>query len=189
MKNSLLIVCLLLSVFSCKEKPRPLPELPADSIFHLSSHWQNQQGDTLQLQELRGKTLVVVMIYTSCKTACPLLVANMKKIEAAINKKKLASSTLVLVSIDPVTDTPENLFAFARQNEMTADHWVFLRSDEEATQEFANVLSMKYKKISPLDFSHSNIISVFNKEGQLVLQEEGIEVDVAKIAGAVNNSD
>jgi protein SCO1/2 len=48
---------------------------------------------------------------------------------------------------------------------------------------------MKYKKISPIDFSHSNIISVFNKEGQLVLQEEGTQVDIEKIAGTINKLD
>jgi protein SCO1/2 len=45
---------------------------------------------------------------------------------------------------------------------------------------------MKYKKISPVDFSHSNIISIFNKEGKLIMQEEGLEIDVAKVAGEVN---
>jgi protein SCO1/2 len=65
-------------------------------------------------------------------------------------------------------------------------HWVFLRSNEADTQEFANVLAMKYKKISPVDFSHSNIISIFNKEGKLIMQEEGLEIDVAKVAGEVN---
>ena len=44
---------------------------------------------------------------------------------------------------------------------------------------------MKYKKITPLDFSHSNIISVFNPEGVLVHQQEGLGVNnqetIAKI--------
>jgi protein SCO1/2 len=189
MKNSVIALLLLFTIFSCGEKPKPLSELPSDSIFHLPSSWQNQHGDTMDLNKLRGKNLVVVMIYTSCKTACPLLVSNMKQIEGKINKNKLASSSLVLVSIDPATDTPENLLAFAKKNEMNEPHWIFLRSTEDATLEFANVLSMKYKKISAIDFSHSNIISVFNKEGQLVLQEEGTQVDIEKIAGTINKLD
>jgi protein SCO1/2 len=44
-------------------------------------------------------------------------------------------------------------------------------------QEFANVLSVKYKQISPMDFSHSNIISVFNTKGELIHQQEGLSVN------------
>ncbi len=40
----------------------------------------------------------------------------------------------------------------------------------------AAVLAVNYKKISPIDFSHSNIISVFNAEGELAFQQEGLGV-------------
>jgi protein SCO1/2 len=48
---------------------------------------------------------------------------------------------------------------------------------DENTREFANILAVKYKEISPIDFSHSNIISVFNQQGVLVNQQEGLGVD------------
>ena len=166
---------------SCeRNKKQPVP-LPSDSIFNLSSQWKNQYGDSLYLKDLQGKTLAVVMIYTTCKTACPILVSKMKSIESKIAKKDKKDVSLVLVSIDPETDTPARLQAFAKTNQMSGPQWVFLTSNESSTQEFANVLSMKYKKISPMDFSHSNIISVFSPEGQLVSQEEGT-IDVDKVA-------
>ena len=63
---------------------------------------------------------------------------------------------------------------------------IFLRSDEEATREFANVLAVKYKKISPIEFSHSNIISVFDRNGELVSQEEGSGINSEAVAKTVN---
>jgi protein SCO1/2 len=42
------------------------------------------------------------------------------------------------------------------------------------------VLAVNYKKISPMDFSHSNIISVFDQQGELVHQKEGLGVDSKK---------
>ena len=36
---------------------------------------------------------------------------------------------------------------------------------------------VKYKQISPMDFSHSNIISVFNTKGELIHQQEGLSVN------------
>ncbi len=108
----------------------------------------------------------------------------MKSIDAKIDKKEKQAISLVLVSIDPETDTPDRLHEFAKTNEMQDPQWTFLTSNENATQEFANVLSMKYKKISPIDFSHSNIISVFSPDGQLVSQEEG-SIDVDKVAATI----
>ncbi|RQP10736.1 MAG: SCO family protein, partial [Chryseobacterium sp.] len=47
------------------------------------------------------------------------------------------------------------------------------------TQQLANVLAVKYKQISPMDFSHSNIISVFNRGGVLQYQKEGSGIDIS----------
>jgi len=123
------------------------------SIFNLTTKWNTEEGKSIELKDLKGKTLVMVMIYTTCKAACPRLVADMRNIEAQIPKKYINNINFVLVSIDPETDTPKRL------------------------KEFANVLAVKYKEISPLDFSHSNIISVFNSGGELMHQQEGLGVD------------
>lgn len=186
MKKYIVFLLALVFFVSCKEQPKVVEELPSDSIFNLTSNWQDQNGKDLKLADLRGKTLVVVMIYTTCKSACPILVSDMKKIEKEIDPTVLKDVNLVLVSIDPEHDTPEVLKKFAETRRMTEPHWVFLRSNEDATQEFANVLSMKYKKISPVDFSHSNIISIFNPLGELVIQEEGLVINSKKIAAKVN---
>lgn len=186
MKKYILFLLSLVFFVSCNEQAKVVEELPSDSIFNLTSNWQDQNGKDLKLADLRGKTLVVVMIYTTCKSACPILVSDMKKIEKEIDPTVLKDVNLVLVSIDPEHDTPEVLKKFAETRRMTEPHWVFLRSNEDATQEFANVLSMKYKKISPVDFSHSNIISIFNPLGELVVQEEGLVINSKKIAAKVN---
>src|SRR5690554_1159738 len=150
MQKLIFLIISIALLQSCNNKTTEIEELPSDSIFHLTSNWQNQHGEDLKLNDLRGKTLVVVMIYTSCQVACPILVADMKKIENQINKKYLNKTSLVLVTIDPENDTPDVLKKFAETRDLTEAHWVFLRSNSLATQEFANVLSMKYKKISQI---------------------------------------
>ena len=148
-----------------------------ESIFNLTSQWHTQNGKTIELKDLKGKTLVMVMIYTSCKAACPRLAADMRNIEAQIPDEKIKNTQFVLVSIDPKIDTPDRLKAFAKENFMNGEQWTFLQGTESGVREFANVLSVKYKEISPIDFSHSNIISVFNAKGELVHQQEGLGVD------------
>lgn len=147
------------------------------SIFNLTSQWHTEEGETIQLKDLKGKTLVMVMIYTSCKAACPRLVADMRHIEAEIPDEKIKGIQFVFVSIDPENDMPERLKAFAKENLMDEAHYTFLQGTKSGVREFANVLSVKYKEISPIDFSHSNIISVFNAQGELMHQQEGLGVD------------
>ena len=152
-------------------------EISENSIFNLTTKWNTEEAIVIQLEDLKGKTLVMVMIYTTCKAACPRLVADMRNIEKKIPKNILNDVSFVLVSIDPETDTPKRLKEFAIENYMDGEQWTFLQGDLSSVREFANVLAVKYKQISPMDFSHSNIISVFNPQGELVHQQEGLGVD------------
>lgn len=161
---------------------KPISDL---SIYNLPEKWTTQNGKDIELKELRGKVLVMVMIYTSCKAACPRLVADMRNIEKKVPATYKDNVHYILVSIDPETDTPERLKAFAIENQMDNEQWLFLRSNNEQTREFSAVLAVNYKKISPLDFSHSNIISVFNAEGELAFQQEGLGVDNDKIISQI----
>ncbi|WP_445737980.1 SCO family protein [Mariniflexile sp.] len=147
------------------------------SIFNLTSKWNTEEGKTIQLSDLKGKTIAMVMIYTTCKAACPRLVADMRNIESQIPKDNLKDLSFVLVSMDPETDTPQRLKAFAIENKMDGEQWTFLQGTASGVREFANVLAVKYKQISPMDFSHSNIISVFDPNGELMHQQEGLGVD------------
>jgi len=188
MKNILLLLFIFFGLAACTDKKET--DL-SGSVFQLNSDWENQSGKEMKLQELKGKTLVMVMIYTSCKTACPRLTAEMREIERNIGEYDPEKIRFVLVSIDPEHDTPERMKTYLENNKFLGEQWLFLRSDEASTREFANVLSVKYKQISPIDFSHSNIISVFSDQGVLAYQKEGLSVDtndiVKEIRKQINN--
>lgn len=194
MKKLILFALLSLSFIGCQSKTdkkedvkevSPEKELSDLSIYNLPETWTTQNGNDIELKSLRGKVLVMVMIYTSCKAACPRLVADMRNIEKKIPAELKEKVQYILVSIDPEVDTPERLKAFAKENQMDNDQWLFLRSNDEQTREFSAVLAVNYKKISPIDFSHSNIISVFNTEGELAFQQEGLEVNNEKTVSKI----
>lgn len=160
-------------------------ELPELSVYNLPSDWTNQNGELIKLEDLKGDIVVAVMIYTTCKAACPRLIADIRRIHEKVSEKANKQVKYVFVSIDPEVDTPEKMKAFAIENEMDNDQWVFLRGSIEDTREFAAVLAVSYKRISPIDFSHSNIISVFDQEGVLVHQKEGLGVDDSSTIEAI----
>ncbi len=105
------------------------------------------------------------------------LLGKYRLIKAEIHKDNINDLRFVLVSIDPETDTTKRLKPFAKENLMDGEQWTFLQGTHSGVREFANVLAVKYKQISPLDFSHSSIISVFNSKGELMHQQEGLAAD------------
>lgn len=152
------------------------------SIFNLTSEWKTQDNETILLEDLKGDVMVVVMIYTSCGAACPRLVADMKNIHSKVADPNVK---FLLVSIDPVNDTPEKLKAYAKEYQIDGEEWTLLQGSLDDVREFSNVLSVKYKKISPIDFSHTNIISVFDQGGVLAHQQEGLGVSNDKLIEVV----
>lgn len=184
MKKFIIAVLSCLFFVSCQQNEEP-KEILSNSIFQLDSDWETQDGEKIKLASLQGKTLVMVMIYTSCKTACPRLTADMRRIDMEVGDKHSDETRYVLISIDPKADTTEKMKQYLKDNELTGEQWMFIRSDEASTKELANVLAVKYKQISPIDFSHSNIISVFSKNGVLAYQKDGLEIDISSVVQEV----
>jgi protein SCO1 len=116
-RHVLLVSVLFFAFLSCNKKEvvakdKPISDL---SIYNLPSQWTNQNGQNIEMVDLRGKVLVMVMIYTSCKAACPRLVADMRNIESRLPENIKENVELVLVSIDPearggYAKTTESLF-------------------------------------------------------------------------------
>ena len=148
--------------------------LSDSSIYHLDSRWLNQAGNAVELSDLRGRVRVVAMIFTHCRYACPRLTADMLAIEAGLTDSERAQAGFVLFSIDPERDTPAALLAYAREYELDLAHWTLLRGEIPAVQDLAAVLGVKYKRSPSGDYSHSNLISVLDRNGNIVYQQEGL---------------
>jgi hypothetical protein len=54
--------------------------------FALPPHrpWTNHDGRSLDLAELRGETVVLAMVYTSCTMTCPLITREMQSVQRAL---------------------------------------------------------------------------------------------------------
>jgi protein SCO1/2 len=156
------------------------------SIYLLDSKWKNQDGKEIQLKDLKGKVVVFTMMFTSCKSSCPKLVADVQRIESNFNSAALEKINFVLCTIDPDYDTPERLKTYAVEHNLPLDHWTLLTSSNENVREISATLGVKYKKTSPIEFSHSNVITVFTKTGELFYQQEGIENEPETIVGKIN---
>jgi protein SCO1/2 len=155
------------------------PAVLGSSVFNLNSTWTNEARKSTQLSEFRGKPSVMVMAYTSCEHACPLLMEDMKKIEAVLGKKKADSMNWLFFSLDSDRDTSDALLAYAEKRKLNMSHWILLRADPKAVRELAAVLGVQFKRDATGDFDHSNVISLLNSEGELIYQQVGLNQDPA----------
>src|SRR4051794_17238976 len=104
------------------------------------------------------------MFFANCQAACPLLVHDMKRIEAALPPELRERVKFVLVTFDPERDTAAALHKYRTQQNLASDRWSLLAGKNEDTQELAMLLGIKYKKDSRGQFAHSNIITILNAD-------------------------
>ena len=87
----------------------------------------DRQGEPRHfVSEVLGDNIVVIdFIYTSCTTACPVLTAIMGQVKSELADRVGRDVAVVSLTVDPVTDTPERLSAYAREHG-AGDDWRFL---------------------------------------------------------------
>jgi protein SCO1/2 len=64
---------------------------------------------------VKGKTVAVNFVFTTCTTVCPPLSAIFRKVQQELGEKVGKDVELISVSVDPTTDTPERLKGFAEK--------------------------------------------------------------------------
>lgn len=168
-------------------KPCCAPPLSATpftnkSLYQVDTTWTTDTGQALKLGALRGRPRVVAMFFASCEYACPIIVHDLKRLEAALPAELRERAAFVLVSFDSARDTPAALRAYRQRMELDEQRWTLLRGEPDDVLELAALLGVKYKRDARGQFAHSNLITVLNAEGEIVHQLTGLNQDVAETA-------
>lgn len=148
--------------------------LNGESIYNLDSAWTNQDGKKIHLGTFRKSPVVLVMLYTSCREACPILIEDAKKIAADLGTRQREQTQFVVVSLDPVRDTAARLKIFGGLHHLNSNMWTLLHGNEKQIRELANSLGVKFKRDTAGDYSHSNIISIIDPDGVVRYQQQGL---------------
>lgn len=162
----------------CCRVLKPGTTFPDRSIYQLESEWTSDVGRKVRLGVLHGTPQVVAMIFTSCEFACPIIVNDMKRIEAALPGPVRTNTGFVLITFDHERDTPEKLRQFRKRMELPAGRWTLLRGEPDDVRELAALLGVNYRKDSRGQYAHSNIISLLSTNGEVALQQTGLNIAV-----------
>jgi protein SCO1/2 len=167
-------------------------ELPGDapasgrSLYQLPGEWTDQGGRPFALASLRGSPVLLVLFYGTCDSVCPIVVRDVKKVEAMLPERDRARTRFVLVTIDPAVDTPEHLLAYARKNELDLSRWALLNGSPEQVRVLANVLGVKYRPTGTGQYSHTIRITVLDAEGAVADHADGLQRPLEPIAARVS---
>jgi protein SCO1 len=158
--------------------PPPAPGTPTDhSVYNLESEWRDQHGAARPLGSLAGRVQVVAMVYTHCAHTCPRILMDMKRLEGELGAEAGERVGFVLVSIDPERDTPERLRHFAEAVRLAPARWTLLSAPDDDVLELAAVLGVRYRRDGETEFSHSNVITVLDADGEIAYRQLGLGED------------
>ncbi|HIH2762286.1 MAG TPA: SCO family protein [Candidatus Azoamicus sp.] len=115
------------------------------------------------------------MIYTNCKTICPIIIANMKAIEKLVLSNGIKNISFSLVSLDSDRDSVETLNKYFYEKKMNPFLWNLYKSSKNETLKLALATGIKYKKEKNNEYTHSNLIIILDKDGVIKMHHQGLD--------------
>lgn len=109
-----------------------------DTIWHKVKNvsFVNQLGDSVSLDDLKGKILVVDFFFSRCPSICPGLAQSMKKLQTSYVKNPDIVQ-FISISVDPEHDSVPQLRKFADRFDINHDNWWFVRGNKKEIYDFA----------------------------------------------------
>jgi cytochrome oxidase Cu insertion factor (SCO1/SenC/PrrC family) len=88
---------------------------------------------------VKGKTVVINFIFTTCTTICPPLGATFARVQKDLGERAGRDVQLISVSVDPVTDTPERMKAWGAKFH-AAEGWTLVTGAKPQVDELLRAL-------------------------------------------------
>lgn len=158
---------------------------PEKSLYSVPLTWSDDQGKSVSLSAWQGSEVILIMAYTRCKSACPIAVERLRKIQATLQEQGKRAE-FVIVSLDPVNDTVESLHHFKEMHKLDGPYWHLLTGSDENVRTLAVLLGINYQKDPKTkEIMHSNKIILLDKEGEIRESLEGLSSDPAEITSRI----
>jgi len=128
----------------------------------------NQDGKKVTEQDVAGKVFVAEYFFTTCKSICPIMHANMKIVYEKFKNEK--DFLILSHTSDPATDSATRLKKYADSMNVDTKKWIFLTGTKDSLYRQAR---HSYKIDDPnnnplnneVDFLHSQYFSLVDKKG------------------------
>lgn len=88
---------------------------------------------------IKGQTVAINFIFTTCTTICPPLGATFARVQKELGDKAGRDVRFISISVDPATDTPERLKAWGAKFH-AGDGWTFVTGAKPQVDELLRAL-------------------------------------------------
>ena len=136
--------------------------------------FRDYRGRDLDLAGLRGKPLVVSLIYTSCATVCPIVTDHLRA--SVIEARRILgddSFSVLTFGFDASGDRPAQLTGFAGTHSLAGEpNWFIASADTATTKAFLNELGFSYAEAAG-GFGHVTQTSILDADGRVYRQIYG----------------
>ena len=166
-------IFLVLTFFVKDSQPsQQLPKIGSIPQFEFI----DSDGNTVTLDNLKGKVWVADFIFTTCTMACPMMTGNMNLVHKKF--KKNDDVRLVSISVYPEYDTPDVLKEYASQYDADTEKWLFLTGDESSVK---NIIKDGFKigDFEEIIF-HSEKFALVDKNGTIRAYYNGMKSEDMK---------
>ncbi|MBE9515609.1 MAG: SCO family protein [Proteobacteria bacterium] len=127
-------------------------------------------GNRLSLDSLRGKPLVISLIYTSCYHICPTTTRHLANVvRKARDVLGDDSFNVLTIGFDTSRDTVDSMRQFAAHQDIDMPGWYFLSMDQKTMKGLTRDLGFIYKP-SAMGFDHLIQASVIDADGKIYRQ-------------------
>ncbi|MDH4290080.1 MAG: SCO family protein [Aquincola sp.] len=89
---------------------------------------------------LEGRTVLINVIYTTCKDACPLITQKLNEVRALIGEQFGRDVWFVSLTSDPERDSPAALRSFAQKQSADLAGWTFLTGNPKHVEQILRKL-------------------------------------------------
>ncbi|MFN0195646.1 MAG: DUF420 domain-containing protein [Planctomycetaceae bacterium] len=134
-----------------------------------------RSGKKVTKQDLLGKPWAICFIFTRCKFTCPQVTDAMRQLQVSVKDEDVR---LVSLTVDPETDTPEQLTNYASAYGADPEKWLFLTGNRILIYDLIKrSFRMPVKVISNEDFLHTNNVLYVDAHGVVRGKYDSLSAD------------
>ena len=132
----------------------------------------DQKNQRFQSSSIKDKIWVVEYFFATCKGICPIMNAQMQRVQSAHEKD--TNVVILSFTVDPDQDTPEALGLYADEHGAIARKWFFLTGEKSMLYELARKSFFLLKPAEAKnqgdaggDFIHTNNFVLIDRDKQI----------------------
>jgi protein SCO1/2 len=105
----------------------------SSSLYDLPWVFHDEADHPVRFADWSGTPLLVAPFYTSCQLRCPRTIDKLREVEATLARAG-RPATILLVTLDPETDTPARLKAYKASRSLPASWHLLAGTRREAAE-------------------------------------------------------